>query len=191
MSGIYGIYRYDGAPVDPEWLDRMKAAMAYYGPHGGGCKVEGPVGMGHLLLEVNPEDAFENQPVRGERGLAVSAARLDNRAALLEAFQITTSDAPRLSDGHLVSLAFDRWGEEALLTPPGRLGAGCLGCAGTPASVGHERLRKCHPLLLRRQRLYSVCIQSQGSAGASRRGQGAGSTTPCPGAGCPGSTMRN
>jgi asparagine synthase (glutamine-hydrolysing) len=112
MSGIYGIYRYDGAPADPRWLERMRAAMAYYGPQGGGSKVEGPVGMGHLLLEVNPEDAFESQPVSGARGPVVSAARLDNRAALLEAFQVSSTEAPRLSDGHLVSLAFDRWGEE-------------------------------------------------------------------------------
>ena len=112
MSGIYGIYRYDGAPVDPSWLDRMKAAMAYYGPHGGDRKVEGPVAMGHLLLELNPEDVFEKQPVRGERGLVVSAARLDNRAALLEAFHVSASEALRLFDGHLVSMAFDRWGEE-------------------------------------------------------------------------------
>jgi asparagine synthase (glutamine-hydrolysing) len=98
--------------VDPEWLERMKAAMAYYGPHGGSCKVEGPVGMGHLLLEVNPEDVFENQPVRGERGLVVSAARLDNRATLLETLHVSASEASRLSDGYLASLAFDRWGEE-------------------------------------------------------------------------------
>jgi asparagine synthase (glutamine-hydrolysing) len=112
LSGIYGIYRYDGAPVDPEWLERMKTAMAYYGPHGEGCTVEGPVGMGHLLLEVNPEDVFEKQPERGERGLVVSAARLDNRAALLEAFHVSAAEASRLPDGQLVSLAFDRWGEE-------------------------------------------------------------------------------
>jgi asparagine synthase (glutamine-hydrolysing) len=112
MSGIYGIYRYDGAPVDPQWLERMKVAMAYYGPHGQGRMIDGPVGMGHLLLEVNPEDAFEKQPVRGERGLAVSAARLDNRDALLETFDISASEAARLTDGHLVSMAFDRWGEE-------------------------------------------------------------------------------
>jgi asparagine synthase (glutamine-hydrolysing) len=68
--------------------------------------------MGHLLLEVNPEDAFESQPVTGERGLVVSAARLDNRSALLEAFKVSASEASRLSDGHLVSMAFDRWGEE-------------------------------------------------------------------------------
>jgi len=112
MSGIYGIYRYDGAPADPRWLDRMRAAMAYYGPQGGGSKVEGPVGMGHLLLEVNPEDAFESQPVSGARGPVVSAARLDNRAALLEAFKMSSTEPAGLSDGHLVSLAFDRWGEE-------------------------------------------------------------------------------
>jgi asparagine synthase (glutamine-hydrolysing) len=112
MSGIYGIYRYDGAPADPRWLERMRTAMACYGPHGGGCKVEEAVGLGHLLLEVNPEDAFENQPVTGVRGLVVSAARLDNRAALLEAFKFSALEASRISDGHLASLAFDRWGEE-------------------------------------------------------------------------------
>jgi asparagine synthase (glutamine-hydrolysing) len=112
MSGIYGIYQYDGAPVPSQWLERMRTAITYFGPHGGGCKVEGAVGLGHLLLEVNPEDAFEKQPVTGERGRVVSAARLDNRAQLLETFKVSASDAPQLSDGHLVSLAFDRWGEE-------------------------------------------------------------------------------
>lgn len=112
MSGIYGIYRYGGGPVDPRWLERMREAMAYYGPNGGSCKVEGPVGIGHLLLEVNPEDAYESQPVCGERGLVVSAARLDNRDALLDAFKIPASEAPQVADGHLVSLAFDKWGEE-------------------------------------------------------------------------------
>jgi asparagine synthase (glutamine-hydrolysing) len=109
---MYGIYRWDGATVDPRWLEQMKLAMAYYGPHGGGCKVEGSVGLGHLLLEINPEDAFESPPVHGTRGPVVSAARLDNRAELLEAFQISSTEAARLPDGHLVSLAFDRWGEE-------------------------------------------------------------------------------
>jgi asparagine synthase (glutamine-hydrolysing) len=68
--------------------------------------------MGHLLLEINPEDAFENQPVQGVRGPVVSAARLDSRAELLEAFHVSSQDALGLSDGYLVSLAFDRWGEE-------------------------------------------------------------------------------
>lgn len=112
MSGICGIYRYDGAPVDPRWLERMRAAMAYYGPDGSSCKLEGPIGMGHLLMEVNPEDAFESQPIRGRRGLMACTARLDNRDALLESFSISSSDATEVSDGQLVSLAYDRWGDE-------------------------------------------------------------------------------
>lgn len=112
MSGIYGVYRYDGAPVDPDWLERMRSAMAYYGPHGGGQAIEGSLGMGHLLLETSPQDAGENQPVAGERGLVVSAARLDNRAELLDALHVSGDEALRLSDGSLVGRAFDRWGDE-------------------------------------------------------------------------------
>ena len=112
MSGFYGIYRYDGAPVDAGWLERMKKAMAYYGPDGSRCTIAGQVGMGHLLLEVNPEDAFEQQPMKGARGLMVCVARLDNRDALLKIFDVPASDAAEISDGHLVSKAFDRWGEE-------------------------------------------------------------------------------
>jgi asparagine synthase (glutamine-hydrolysing) len=112
MSGIYGVYRYNGAPVDPHWLARMKEAMAYYGPDGGACQIDGPIGMGHLLLQINPEDAFDRQPVRGERGLVVSTARLDNRDALLESFHLSAAEAGERSDAYLVSLAFNRWGEE-------------------------------------------------------------------------------
>ena len=112
MSGIYGIYRHDGAPVDPDWLERMRAAMAYYGPQGGSSKIEGSLALGHLLLEINPEDAFEDQPIVGSRGLVACAARLDNRAYLLDAFHVSASEASCLSDGNLVSLAFDRWGRE-------------------------------------------------------------------------------
>ena len=112
MSGIYGIYRHDGAPVEALWLDRMRAAMAYYGPQGGGCRIDGSVGMGHLLLEVNPEDPFENQPEPTSRGMVVSAARLDNREALLESFGVSMAEAPEVPDGRLVALAYDRWGED-------------------------------------------------------------------------------
>jgi asparagine synthase (glutamine-hydrolysing) len=112
MSGIYGIYQFDGAPVSLPSLERMKAAMACYGPHGGGCKADGAVGLGHLLLKINPEDDFESQPMAGARGLMVGAVRLDNRAALLDELNLSAPEASRLSDGHLASMAFDRWGED-------------------------------------------------------------------------------
>jgi asparagine synthase (glutamine-hydrolysing) len=115
MSGIYGIYRYDGAPVSRHWLECIRSAMAYYGPHGGANRIEDPVAFGHLRLEISPEDPFEKQPCEGTRGLVVSAARLDNRQELLDSFDIAPSDASRIPDGQLISLAFDRWGEDVAI----------------------------------------------------------------------------
>src|ERR1700756_3340822 len=86
MSGFYGVYRYDGAPIPVEWLQAMRSAMSFYGPDGGATSLDGPCGMGHLLLKVMPEDPYDQQPVRGTRGSVVSAARLDNRDELLEFF---------------------------------------------------------------------------------------------------------
>ncbi|MBF8275454.1 MAG: hypothetical protein HW390_527, partial [Candidatus Brocadiaceae bacterium] len=34
MSGIYGIFNFDGAPADPLFLANMRKAIAYYGPDG-------------------------------------------------------------------------------------------------------------------------------------------------------------
>jgi len=134
LSGIYGIYRYDGAPVDPAWLERMRTAMGYYGPDGGGCRIAGPVGVGHLLLVTNPEDAYEQQPVAGARGPVVASARLDNREELLTAFGVAPSDAQRVPDGHSVRICkgTGRW-------PPG-IRASDASCwpetpAGTPLSI--------------------------------------------------------
>jgi asparagine synthase (glutamine-hydrolysing) len=115
MSGIYGIYRYDGAPVSRHWLQCMRSAMAYYGPHGGGERTEGSVTLGHLLLAISPEDVLERQPSAASSGLVVSAARLDNRQELLAAFDIASRDAPQTPDGQLVSQAFDRWGEDVAI----------------------------------------------------------------------------
>ncbi len=112
MSGIYGIIRFDGAPVDPLWTERMRAAMAHHGPDGGGSQVDGPVALGHLLMQLNPEDACERQPYRPNRGRLVCAARLDNRDSLLHTFHIPSPEAPEFSDGHLVSLAWDRWAQD-------------------------------------------------------------------------------
>lgn len=111
MSGIYGIIRFDGAPVDSLWTERMRAAMAHHGPDGGGSEIDGPVALGHLLMQLNPEDARERQPYRANRGRLVCAARLDNRDSLLQTFQISSPEAPQFSDGRLVSLAWDRWAE--------------------------------------------------------------------------------
>jgi asparagine synthase (glutamine-hydrolysing) len=111
MSGIYGIFQHQGA-AEPGQSERMRSAMAFWGPDGGGSGTAGPVVLGHLLLRIHPEDAFEEQPMSGERFFAVAAARLDNREELREALGLSASEMRTAADGRLVSLALERWGEE-------------------------------------------------------------------------------
>ena len=126
--------------------------------------------MGHLLLEVNPEDAFERQPVRGARGLVVCAARLDNRDALLRFSDIPAATCRRSTDGHLVSMAFDRWGEDVCphLEGDWAFAAWDPNCAGYfwPGRFGRRAL------LLRGERVRCVRIQPEGVAGSARRAKG-------------------
>src|SRR5512142_3315224 len=112
MSGIYGIYRFDGAPVEPEHLARMRQAMAYYGPDGGGEWLDGSVGVGQLQLRVTAEDRFEAQPLLDDRVTMVTAARLDNREELLREFGVPSAERATMPDGALVLKAYRRWGED-------------------------------------------------------------------------------
>jgi len=59
MSGIAGIYNFDDAPVDRALLQRMTDAIAHRGPDGIHHWVDGPVGMGHCMLQTTPESVYE------------------------------------------------------------------------------------------------------------------------------------
>lgn len=111
MSGIYGLIRFDGS-VAMESLVSMGDAMAYYGPDGGGVWLEGGVGLGHLLLQVAPEDSFEDQPLRDGSTTLVTFARLTNREDLLKAFGVPPEEYRTTPDGSLVMRAFSRWGNQ-------------------------------------------------------------------------------
>jgi asparagine synthase (glutamine-hydrolysing) len=112
MSGIYGLLRFDGQPIDREALAKMRHAMDYYGPDGGGEWHEGPIGLGHLLLKVTPEDCFEDQPVINADLSLVAFARLDNREDLLREFGIPKPEQAFIPDSSLVLEAYSRWREE-------------------------------------------------------------------------------
>ncbi|HET7875173.1 MAG TPA: asparagine synthase-related protein, partial [Methylomirabilota bacterium] len=112
MSGIAGLYRLDGGPVDPVLLRAMTDAVAHRGPDGGDCWVDGPIGLGHRLLRSTPESAQEKQPLSDESGdlCLVLDGRIDNRGELRAAL---APDGLRLrsdSDGELVLRAYARWG---------------------------------------------------------------------------------
>ena len=59
MSGIVGIFRRDGGPVDPAVLQALTQFLSFRGPDACEVWVEGPVGFGHTMLRTTHEAAHE------------------------------------------------------------------------------------------------------------------------------------
>ncbi|HEY1981221.1 MAG TPA: asparagine synthase-related protein [Xanthobacteraceae bacterium] len=113
MSGICGIFRFDGGAVSSRNLERMARALAPRGLDGNKFLTDGPVGLGHCLMRVNREDLFEAQPLH-DRGAAVTLVadlRLDNREQLAAAFGVGAAELRELPDSALVLRAYKTWGE--------------------------------------------------------------------------------
>jgi asparagine synthase (glutamine-hydrolysing) len=116
MSGIFGIFHFDGAPVRPETLAAMQSAMDYWGPDGAGVWVGGSVALGSLRMHNTPESLHENLPLNDPASgvTLTAAARIDNRADLLDAFQVPGPERSVLPDSALILQAYRRWGEECV-----------------------------------------------------------------------------
>jgi asparagine synthase (glutamine-hydrolysing) len=115
MSAVAGIIQFDGAPLAPDVIGRMTAAMIARGPHGISHWTNGSAAVGHCALRTTPESLTEVQPLLSEGGTLalVMDGCVDNREDLrhdLEANGIALRDA---SDAELVLKAYERWGEES------------------------------------------------------------------------------
>lgn len=117
MSGIFGIVYLDGRPAGADDLNSMRAALAHWGPDGGGTCCMGCAGFGHALLCTTPESRHESMPVvdAASGTLVVAAARLDNRDDLCRTLDIPAPERAGIPDGRLVVRAYERWGEESPL----------------------------------------------------------------------------
>jgi asparagine synthase (glutamine-hydrolysing) len=115
MSAIYGLVRLDDRAVEAGELDAMRRPMAYWGPDGGGVWHERGAGLGQLVAHRTPEDEHEAGPLRLASGIVVApAGRLDNRDELCAQLELRGDDRASTSDGRLIALAYERWGEGAL-----------------------------------------------------------------------------
>jgi asparagine synthase (glutamine-hydrolysing) len=115
VSAVAGIIQFDGAPLAPDGIERMTAAMTARGPHGISHWSNGSVAVGHCALRSTPESLTEVQPLVCENGTLtlVMDGCVDNRDDVrrdLEADGIVLRDA---SDAELVLKAYERWGEES------------------------------------------------------------------------------
>ncbi|MDQ6663589.1 MAG: asparagine synthase (glutamine-hydrolyzing) [Acidobacteriota bacterium] len=116
MSGIAGIWHYDGRPLDSALLTRMTDAMAERGPHGVHHWIDGPIGLGHRMLHTTPESVFETQPLLDASGnlALVLDGRVDNREELAHAFKSRGIHLRADTDAELVLQAFACWGDASV-----------------------------------------------------------------------------
>ncbi|MDX9956789.1 MAG: asparagine synthetase B, partial [Anaerolineae bacterium] len=119
MSGIFGIFNFDGQPVAREQLETMRDGMAYWGPDGSALWQDGPIGLGHLLLHNTPQASGESLPLRDPAsGIVLTAhARIDNRGELgirNDELGIRKGEGSAIPDGALILQAYLRWGEDCV-----------------------------------------------------------------------------
>ncbi len=112
VSGIFGLFNQDGAPVSDGELGNMASLLERRGPDRTGQWRDGAIGLGHTLLTTTPEAVFERLPLKhAETGCVITAdVRLDNRAELLAALDIEAR-APSIGDAEIILTAYLAWGE--------------------------------------------------------------------------------
>jgi asparagine synthase (glutamine-hydrolysing) len=113
MSGIAGLWRLDGSPVERRDLDRVANAMRMHGPDRADVVTQGSVGLVHVLMRMTPEDRFDRQPIRGASGAMITAdLRLDNRDDLLSRIGVSAQEAIGWADSRIALAAWEKLGND-------------------------------------------------------------------------------
>jgi len=114
MSGIVGIFRLDGRPVERRTIERMLDAIKHRGPDGNAVWVQDNVGLGHCMLHTTPESLLEEQPLVEADGrfVLVADARIDNRKDLISALELNGHPKGEITDAELILKAYQKWGEK-------------------------------------------------------------------------------
>jgi asparagine synthase (glutamine-hydrolysing) len=111
MSGMVGIFRRDGGPVEKRRVENMLQNIRHRGPDRRGSWTCGAAGFGHAMLWTTPESLGEELPWFDDAsGLAITAdARIDNRQELLAVLSLG-SNGRDMSDSRLILCAYEKWG---------------------------------------------------------------------------------
>jgi asparagine synthase (glutamine-hydrolysing) len=113
MSGIAGVLRFDGRPVNRHDLERVANALSQYGPDRSDIMASGSISLVHVLMRMTPEDRFDRQPYRGASGALITAdLRLDNRDEVVARIGIAYREAQDWPDSRVLLAGWEKLGHD-------------------------------------------------------------------------------
>ncbi len=122
-SGIVGVLRAEGRPVDPVGLVAMRQALTHRGPDQAGELVDGPLGMAAARLSLVDLSEAGAQPFADAAAALTFNGEIYNHRALAEELAADGITFRGHSDTEVLFHALRRWGVEATLPRDGRLRA--------------------------------------------------------------------
>jgi asparagine synthase (glutamine-hydrolysing) len=108
VSVQFGRWNFDGKPVNPDYMEKVKPFIALYGPDGGSSYSKGNASILYHAFHTTKESQRELQPHVLASGAVITwDGRLDNRAELVrELRDVVTLDS---TDVSIVAAAYEEW----------------------------------------------------------------------------------
>jgi asparagine synthase (glutamine-hydrolysing) len=109
MSVQFGRWNWDGKPVDPTYLAKVRPMLAPYGPDGEGAYATTNLSILYRAFHTTKESRRETQPHITQSGVVITwDGRLDNRVELIRRLRdVLTISA---TDVSIVVAAYEEWG---------------------------------------------------------------------------------
>jgi asparagine synthase (glutamine-hydrolysing) len=113
MSVQFGRWNFEGEPPAPEYIERVNAALAPYGPDSDESYSNGALTILYRAFHTTEESLREKQPCICPSGAVITwDGRLDNRSELINELRDSLTVNP--TDVAIVAASYEKWGAECL-----------------------------------------------------------------------------
>ena len=105
MSVQFGVWNFEGQPPAPDYIDKVSATLAPYGPDSNEAYSKGGVRILYRAFHTTKESRRETQPHISRSGSVITwDGRLDNRTELIS--ELCDSLATNSTDVEIVGAAY-------------------------------------------------------------------------------------
>ena len=113
MSVQFGRWNFGGQPPAPDYIEKVCAVLAPYGPDSNERYDKGGVKILYRAFHTTEESHREVQPHISQLGVVITwDGRLDNRKELISELQDSLTALS--TDVAIVAAAYEKWGEKCL-----------------------------------------------------------------------------